>query len=160
MGRRRKTLAEHERNGTFEKHPERKAAFVNEPKPKGPLGDPPKCFTVEGGSSEYSSNRLIEIWEELVSQAPPGVLTGSDRTHLEISCRLLLRIRTGAAKSGDFSRLESLLGKMAMNPADRPKVQVGGGAAPAKNNNGDGTAQVNTFEQLAAEDRKQTGSIN
>jgi hypothetical protein len=151
MGRNRKPKAVHELSGTFEKHPERKAAFANEPKPKGPLGDPPKSFDPEG----FTGSRLLEIWNEIVSQAPPGVLTSSDRLHVEVTCRIIYRIRYGTAKSGDFSSVKEFLGKMAMNPADRPKVQLGGGAAPAVTNGAEETGQANTFEQLAEEGRQQ-----
>jgi hypothetical protein len=150
MGRRRKTEAEHELNGTFEKHPERKAAYKNAPRPKGPLGDPPACFDPDG----YTGSKLIAIWHEVVSQAPSGVLTSSDRLHVEMTCRLIYKIRHQSPKSGDFAKLEAALGKMAMNPSDRPKVQLGGGAAPAANN-GSEEETSNTFEQLAKEGRGQ-----
>jgi hypothetical protein len=149
MGRRRKTEAEHQLNGTFEKHPERKAAYEKAPKPKGPLGDPPASFDPKS----FSGDRLIAIWHEVVAQAPPGVLTSSDRMHVEMTCRLIYRIRHLGAKSGDYSRLESMLGKMAMNPSDRPKIQLGGGASPANTN---APEEANTFEQLAQEGRDQT----
>lgn len=147
MGRRPKTKAEHELSGTFEKHPERRARYAKEPKPAGPLGDPPTSF-----NPEMSVGReLIGIWQELVSQAPPGVLTSSDRAHVELACRLMYRVRHSLAKSGDYARLESLLGKMAMNPSDRTKVNIepnAGAAAPKQKNAG----TAHTFAKLAAED--------
>src|ERR1700744_4488376 len=102
MGRPRKSKAELELSGSFAKHPERKGARANEPKPDGPLGPPPKCFDPDG----YLGAKHIEIWHELVSQAPPGVLTSADRAHLELACRLYYRIRSNpSAKIGDFNRL-------------------------------------------------------
>lgn len=120
MGRTPKPSALHELNGSFEKHPERRAKRKNEPKPQGLLGDPPASF-----NPELSVGReLVAIWHEVVAQAPPGVLTVSDRMHVEILCRLLYKIRHNLAKSGDFARAESLLGRMGMNPSDRSKVNL------------------------------------
>jgi hypothetical protein len=186
MGRNRRPKAIHDASGTFEKHPERAAAFANEPKPDGPLGPPPaewrphpltekaEILFAEGKDAyavaaelgltweiakslrptgiRSEAQELLAIWYEVTSQAPPGVLTRSDRLHVELTCRLIRTIRSGKGKSGDYSRVKEYLGKMAMNPADRPKVQVGGGAAPLTN---DGKSEVNTFEQLAQEDRDQ-----
>jgi hypothetical protein len=144
MGRNRKPKAVHELNGTFEKHPERAAAYANEPKPEGPLGPPPASFD----PASFTGSRLLAIWEELVAQAPPGVLTSADRLHVELACRLMFRIRQGGAKSGDYSRLESLLGKMGMNPADRSKVNITPTATPQSRANAESS---NTFAQIAAE---------
>jgi hypothetical protein len=146
MGRTRKTTQQHELSGSFDAHPERKAARALEPKPQGALGTAPKCFTVEGGCSAYTSERLIAIWNEIVSEVPPGVLTISDRKHVELACRLLYRIRKDQAKSGDYSRLDVLLGKMGMNPADRSKVNIVPGQQPTDDSNGS-----NPFDDLAAE---------
>jgi hypothetical protein len=149
MGRPRKSTAELERSGSFEKHPERKAARANEPKPDGPLGAPPTCFD----PASYTGAKLLAIWQELVSQAPPGVLTSADRAHLELACRLYYRIRSNPnAKIGDFNRLSELLGKMGMNPADRSKVNITasipGGTANERN-----SGNSNVFEELADEER-------
>lgn len=147
MGRNRKPKAIAERDGSFEKHPERRANYEHEPKPEGPLGAPPASFDPEG----FTGSRLLAIWNEIVSQAPPGVLTSADRLHLEMACRLIYRIRSGAAKSGDFNSLREFLSKMAMNPADRPKVQVGVGVAP----NHDVSEKTNTFAKLAEEGERE-----
>lgn len=148
MGRNRKTKAAAERDGTFEKHPERKAAYENEPKPVGPLGPPPSGF-----DETYTGSRLRAIWEEVVSQAPPGVLTSSDRLHVEMTCRAIFRIRWLTPKASDFSMVREFLGKMAMNPADRTKVQIsaggGAGAAPAMKPNDD--ENQNAFAEIADE---------
>jgi hypothetical protein len=110
----------HELSGSFEKHPERKRKRKNEPKPKGVIGDAPASF-----NPDLSVGReMIQIWDEIVQQAPPGVLTFSDRMHVEVLCRLLYKIRHNLAKSGDYARAESLLGKMGMNPSDRSKVNL------------------------------------
>lgn len=143
MGRNRKPKAAHELTGAFEKHPEREAAYENAPKPEGPLGAPPASFDPEMPTGV----KLIAIWHELVSQAPPGVLTSSDRLHVEMVCRLIHRIRTNTAKSGDYNTVREFLGKMAMNPADRTKVQIGGGPVPRSND----VPKADTFAQLASE---------
>jgi hypothetical protein len=143
MGRNRKPKAVAERDGSFEKHPERKANYEHEPKPGGPLGAPPASFD----ASSFTGSRLLAIWNEIVSQAPSGVLTSADRLHVEMTCRIIYRIRHLTPKSGDFNSLREFLSKMAMNPADRPKVQVGVGAAP----NNDTNQKADTFAQLAEE---------
>jgi|SRR5215472_1418868 len=148
MGRSRKPSAQLERNGSFDKHPERRRARAGEPKPVGPLGDVPLCFTTAGGLSEYMATRLTAIWNEVVAEAPPGVCTWHDRKHVELICRLLYRVRTGGAKSGDFSRLDTLLGKIGMNPADRSKVNV---VASAAATSGDDATENSPFNDLAAE---------
>ncbi len=150
MGRNRKPKAIAERDGSFEAHPARKANYANEPKPDGPLGAPPQSFDPDS----YAGSRLLGIWNELVAQAHPGVLTSSDRIHVELACRLIHRIRREAARSGDYNTLKELLGKMAMNPADRPKVQVGAGAAPPSN---DDAPKANPFTQIAEEARQEAG---
>jgi hypothetical protein len=81
-----------------------------------------------------------------VSEAPAGVLTNADRKHVELACRLLYRIRKEQAKSGDYSRLDVLLGKMGMNPADRSKVNVTPGLLPSND-----SPESNPFEEIAAE---------
>jgi hypothetical protein len=186
MGRNRKTRAEHERNGTFETHPERKAAYANEPKPDGPLGPPPASWKKHPRADEaavmFAENKstnevaaalaisweeaktirdtasgsrekeeLLSIWYEITDQAPPGVLTSSDRLHVEMACRLTYKIRAGTALAGDYSRLREFLGKMAMNPADRTKVQVNAGGAPAAPS-ANASQNVNPFAQLKAEE--------
>ena len=142
MGRNRQPRAVAERNGSFEKHPERKANYEHEPKPEGPLGAPPAGF-----DETYTGSRLLTIWNEIVAQAPPGVLTSADRLHVEMTCRIIFRIRHQSPKSGDFNSLREFLSKMAMNPADRPKVQVGVGAAPNPN----GPEKQDDFAKLAQE---------
>lgn len=102
--------------------------------------------------------RLRSIWFELVEQVPAGMLTVSDRMHVELTCRLMDRVRTCSAKSGDYSRLDILLGKMGMNPADRSKVTLapgagtGSGAAVKRSDaGGDSANRGNTFKDIAQE---------
>ncbi|HLH36011.1 MAG TPA: hypothetical protein VKX41_15165 [Alloacidobacterium sp.] len=148
-GRPRKPTALHELSGTFDRHPERKKERANEPKPDGPLGPPPASFL-----SEYSptAKALLQIWNELVEQVPPGVLTSADRWHVELACRLMYRVRNDRAKAGDYSRLDVLLGKMGMNPADRSKVNVVP-TAPVH-------APTNPFIDLVNEESEEVGKPN
>lgn len=148
-GRPRKSKSEMEMLGADVKHPERMDDRGDAPKPGGPLGDPPASFNPQSPSGAA----LIEIWKELIAQVPPGVLTVSDRMHVELTCRLMLRVRTKEAKSGDYSRLDVMLGKMAMNPADRPKVNVNVGPVAAKRSEagGDSAGNTNTFKGIAQE---------
>jgi hypothetical protein len=153
-GRRRKTKAEMVMTGADVKHPERMDDRADAPKPEGPLGPPPASFNPQSPSG----SELIKIWDELVSQVPPGVLTVSDRMHVELTCRLMLRVRTKEARSGDYSRLDVLLGKMAMNPADRSKVNLtpgagtgAGTAAKRSDAGGDSANRGNTFKDIAQE---------
>jgi hypothetical protein len=108
--------------------------------------------SIRSSQSSSGNAELLKIWHQITSQAPPGVLTSSDRLHVELTCRLILRIRNGSAKSGDYNTVKEFLGKMAMNPADRPKIQVGAGAPPP---NADATEKANAFAQLAEEGREQ-----
>lgn len=147
MGRPRKPTAMHELNGSYDQHPERRAARALEPKPQGLFGGPPRCFTVEGGCSEYTGTRLTAIWNEIVAEVPPGVLTIADRKHVELACRLLYRIRKDQAKCVDYSCLDALLGKMGMNPADRSKVNIVPGSHPT-----DEQTESNPFAELAEEE--------
>jgi len=132
----------HELNGSFDQHPERRKERALEPKPEGLLGPPPASFS----EADYTGKRLLVIWNEIVSQCPPGVLTFADRMHVELACRLMHRIRTSTAKSGDYSRLDALLGKMGMNPADRSKVSIMPTSLPSHE-----TSRSKTFADLAAE---------
>jgi hypothetical protein len=141
-----------EMTGADVKHPERMAERAAQPKPEGPLGPPPTCFNPQSPSGAA----LIEIWKELTAQVPPGVLTVSDRMHVELACRLMYRVRRLEAKSGDYSRLDILLGKMAMNPADRSKVNLapGGGVAAGtgeRDGKRDSNSSDGTFREIAQE---------
>jgi hypothetical protein len=144
MGRPRKPTALHELNGTWDKHPERRRARQHEPKPTGPLGGPPAAFLDQFSETSRS---LLAIWNELIHMAPPGVLTSADRFHVELTCRLMHRVRTEQATAGEYSRLDSLLGKMGMNPADRSKVSVAPTAASQ--------ASSNPFEEIANEEKSE-----
>lgn len=104
-----------EMRGSFKNRPSRRRARENEPIPTGVIGDPPKHLQGE---------KLKGIWREIIAATVPGVLTNSDRILLEIICYLLDELRSNPAEfpSGKMTRLESMLGKCGLAPADRTKI--------------------------------------
>lgn len=99
--------------GAYKQNPQRKRK--NEPKPTEGIG----AF-VEG------STVLSEVWDEVVRQVVPGVLTISDRLALELVCRLLaeIRLKPDEISVGKVTALANLLGRFGLTPADRAKVTV------------------------------------
>lgn len=113
MARPSKPTAVLELVGAFKKNPQRKR--VNEPRPTAGIGK----FT-DGPTT------VPEIWDEIVAQTVPGVMTISDRVALEIVCRLLaeIRINPNDISVGKATALCNLLGRFGLTPADRAKVTV------------------------------------
>lgn len=97
--------------GAFKKHPERKR---QDAETTGPLGNPPAHF---GGD-------LLHAWNEITRSSPPDVLTNSDRISVELASHLLSQFRADPLEfpAAKLVRLEALLGKFGMTPADRAKV--------------------------------------
>lgn len=116
MARPRKPTNVLELKGAFKKHPERAAERANEPEPTGEIGDPPKHLT----------GLALECWTEIVGLAHAGTLCAADRLVVEHGARALAALRS----SDDYAdtklmiRLETVLGKLGLTPADRSKVQV------------------------------------
>lgn len=129
-GRPPKPTAVLEITGAAKKNPQRIRARANEPKPEGPLGAPPEHWknpcSIKPGAREA-------IWNEIVAEAPPGVLTISDRKLVEIICELTYESRLPYSKGQLRARVElaKLLPKLGMNPCDRARMNVQG-AAPAQ----------------------------
>jgi diaminopimelate decarboxylase len=73
-----------------------------------------------------------------------------------MTCRIIYRVRYLSPKSGDFNSIREFLGKMAMNPADRPKVQVNAGGGAPTPNQPDDPKQIDTFAEIAKEVSQQT----
>ena len=149
-GRPRKPTAVLEDTGAFKHDPKRGLARANEPKPVGPVGEPPAYFD--------ASHR--EVWDEYIAEAPRGVLTTADRKQLELAVRLTCRMRIAPGKmtkalnflskvllslgmpeedvtdfkeamratvgcsAQELSLLHSCLQRMALTPSDRSKVTV------------------------------------
>ena len=108
MGRPRKPMEELQRNGSFDKHPDRVQqrmaelmAEIERAKAAGPIGDPPACFH----PNTYIGEQMIALWKETIAEAPPGVLTFHHRKHVEGLVRLLYKIRKAptTAKTADFN---------------------------------------------------------
>lgn len=130
MARPRKPTVTLELAGAFQKDPQRKRE--NEPKPAGPLGEPPVDF----------DDVLHALWEELVSMVPAGVLTVSDRWLVELACRTMFAVKQGHALAAEKNLLLSCLSRMGLTPADRSKIAV----PPQKQ-------ELDELAQLAAECR-------
>ena len=64
------------------------------------------------------------MWDELVSQIPPGVLFCSDRVWLEITTRLLCEYRrcTQDFSSAKINQLQKALSHLGMSPVDRARI--------------------------------------
>lgn len=97
--------------GSFKKHPERKR---QDAETSGPLGAAPK----------HINGAVLNAWNEITSSAPREVLTGSDRISVELAANLLAQFRDDPVEftAAKLVRLEALLGKFGMTPADRAKV--------------------------------------
>ena len=148
MGRPRKPTQELELNGAFEKDPQRKRARAQEPKSEDPIGPAPQHWDVPDGALRCQEfQRLRVIWEELVSQAPPGVLSSSDRCHLEIICGLLDKYRRNVLKDAGLKTLNKMMGEIALNAAARSRftVKVFSGAQAPSNK------EDNAFTAIAKE---------
>ncbi|WP_250491618.1 hypothetical protein [Caballeronia sp. GAWG1-1] len=104
-----------EMRGSYKRNPSRRR---EEPDASGPLGDPPAYF----------SGAELAAWNDIASGAPRDVLTASDRITVELAARLLADSRVNWADftAAKLARLEAMLGKFGMSPADRSKVAVGG----------------------------------
>lgn len=112
MGRPRKPTAVLELTGAFEKDPQRRRP--NEPKPTGPLGDPPVDF----------DDDLRALWDDLVRIVPARVLTLADRWFVELTVRTMRDVKKGCALAADRNLLLSCLSRMGLSPADRSKIAV------------------------------------
>ncbi len=100
--------------GAFNNHPERKRK--GEPKAKGNIGKAPDSF------NDYQK----KCFDEIVKKCCDGVLSKSDYALVEMAALLIAKMRLDPDKfsAASAKALESLLGKMAMTPADRSRVIV------------------------------------
>ena len=114
MPRPRTPTAKLQAKGSFLKHPERKRARAQEPRPTGTIGQPPPRFR----------GMRRAIWLELVAIIPAGVAADCDRWAVELLVCLMSKFRSGRAKSSEAKQIESLLGKMGLTPADRSYVSA------------------------------------
>ena len=112
MGRPRKPTAVLELTGAFQKDPQRRRD--HEPKPQGPIGDPPADF----------DDVLMVLWRELLGMVPAGVLAVADRWLLELTCRTMRQVKQGYALAAEKNLLLSCLSRMGLTPADRSRIAV------------------------------------
>jgi len=114
MSRPRKPTAVLDATGAFRKNPNRRRD--GEPIVTDPIGpapdDPGKTFK--------------QAWDDIVGNAPLGVLTCADRIYVEIAARLLVEMREDFAgmMTSRLALLTTMLGKMGMNPSDRAKLSI------------------------------------
>ena len=73
---------------------------------------------------QYFNAKEIVAWDEIVKGAPIGVLTSADRQIVEVLSRLIAECRENfiVFPVQKLARIESMLGKLGMTPADRSKV--------------------------------------
>lgn len=111
MGRPRTPTNVLDARGSFKKHPERQR---EDAEAAGALGEPP----------EYFSDEQLGTWSELIAAAPRDVITESDRFALELAAVMLAQFRNDPAEfpATKLVRLEALLGKFGMTPADRARI--------------------------------------
>lgn len=73
---------------------------------------------------DHMGGAELHAWNEIAKHAPLDVLTDSDRIALELAANLLAQFRNNPVEfpSTKLVRLEALLGKFGMTPADRARV--------------------------------------
>lgn len=93
------------------------------PKPTKDIGRPPALLNAQEK----------EVWKQVVREAPPGVLTISDRMELTYLCRVWARFlkygeHTGGKSKGVTSKqmqnVRSTFANFGMNPLARSKLHV------------------------------------
>jgi phage terminase small subunit len=110
----RKPTAVLEASGAFDHNPSRRRARANEPKPAGPVGDPPAWLQL----------REKKCWTELVEAAPAGVLAKSDGIALATACVLFASIKARKASAAQYNQFRQYLQQLGMTAASRSNVQV------------------------------------
>jgi hypothetical protein len=114
MARPRKPTAVLDARGAFKKNPQRRRA--GEPIVREPIGASPPDF----------DQLQREAYQQIVSQAPIGVLTEADNLAVEMASTLLAQFR----KDRDgfpvmaYGKLIQLLGTFGMTPSDRSKLNI------------------------------------
>lgn len=113
MARHTTPTAIKEARGSFKNHPERRPG--GEFTPEMGIGPAPASLVVEA-----------EIWDEVVQLLPGGVLGNTDRVALEIMCKLIFKMRYDFDNmtAAQITRLETLLARFGMTPADRTKIVI------------------------------------
>jgi hypothetical protein len=114
MGRPRKPTAILRLNGALERNPGRHANRAGEPRVTDPLGPPREAMSAEAKV----------IWMEIERLAP--WLVSADRLFVEIAAQLMATFRSygGLGTASVLGRLESILARLGMSPADRSKLNI------------------------------------
>lgn len=122
MARPRKPTNVLELTGAFKKNPQRSR---QDAEAAGELTAPP----------DHINGAVLHAWNEIVRYAPLSVLTESDRLSIELAANLLAQFREDPVEftAAKLVRLEALLGKFGMTPADRSKVGGSKKEAPKGN---------------------------
>lgn len=108
----RKPTQVHELTGAFKHNPDRGRARAGEPKPNGPIGDPPDELTPEQRA----------LWREYVAIVPPGVMCRADRSALHSLVVVTERAREGHLPA--LTEQRQWMSKFGLTPADRSRVSV------------------------------------
>ena len=103
-----------EARGAYLKHPERKRARKDEPKPTGELGEPPK----------HLDRQEKKAWRYVASLLPPGVAANRDRVAMEEIACLLVSCRRKRATAAERNLLRGYLRDFGMTPADSSRVSA------------------------------------
>jgi hypothetical protein len=111
MGRPRTPSAVLKLRGAFRKNPQRAREDVQV---SGDIGEAPV----------HLSEAQRQVWGEIVSDVPLGVLSNADRIAVEVTAVLLCEFRQNPAEftAAKYARLQALLGHMGMTPADRSRL--------------------------------------
>jgi len=114
MARPRKPTDLHVVHGTFRNG--RHADRVDEPVIKEPLGDAP---------GDWKPKAKV-LWHEVVNQIPPGVVTRCDRLIVELTVRLIAKVREDATSLTPAlaTQIRCCLSSLGMTPADRSRVSA------------------------------------
>jgi len=115
MGRPRKATNVLDLKGAFKKDPQRKRP--DEPIPEGEFKTEPP---------EHFSDEEIAMWNELIKQAPAGVLTSADMFGFEVFVTLAVEFRVKGADmlAANMTRMCTLMGKFGLDPSGRASLIV------------------------------------
>lgn len=98
--------------GAFARNPGRYADRVNEPKPSGPVGEPPDWF----------NKTQRESWFWILARCTPGTLGNSDEGILELTAVLRADVMLRKADGRTRTLLRQCYAELGMTPASRSKV--------------------------------------
>lgn len=100
--------------GAFKKNPQRLRERFAEPKPSGPIGDPPA----------WMNAKERQQWHDIVSECPPGVLSNADRGIVELTVTLREAVVRRRLDVKGRALLKACYAELGMTPASRSKVKT------------------------------------